>query len=321
MEERKYPLICTRGVVVFPNQEVVIDVGRPKSMASVENAQENFEDQVVLFSQKQIDIENPSVDDIYQMGVLCEIRHVRRFDKFLRVKFKGLERVRLVELQQDESEMGLVEVVESQKQDETEEVALVRMLAEAFESMNSGQKFLTKELMLDLSKGIGASQLSDKSIQMFPLSLERKQEYIETLGINDRLVMLLQDIENEKKMAEVEKKINETVKEKIDQGQKEYYLREKMHAIKEELGDVVPTDKDAEGIRRRLEENPYPEYIKNKVKEELMRYETLPQASGETGVIKTYIDWLMDLPWWQETQDNEDLNQAQEILDADHYGL
>lgn len=321
MEERKYPLICTRGVVVFPNQEVVIDVGRPKSMASVENAQENFEDQVVLFSQKQIDIENPSVDDIYQVGVLCEIRHVRRFDKFLRVKFKGLDRVRLLDLQQDESEMGLVEVVESQKQDETEEVALVRMLAEAFESMNSGQKFLTKELMLDLSKGIGASQLSDKSIQMFPLSLERKQEYIETLGINDRLVMLLQDIENEKKMAEVEKKINETVKERIDQGQKEYYLREKMHAIKEELGDVVPTDKDAEGIRKRLEENPYPEYIKNKVKEELMRYETLPQASGETGVIKTYIDWLMDLPWWQETQDNEDLNQAQEILDADHYGL
>ena len=321
METRKYPLICTRGVVVFPNQEVVIDVGRPKSMASVENAQENFEDQVVLFSQKQIDIENPSVDDIYQVGVLCEIRHVRRFDKFLRVKFKGLERVRLLDVNHDISEMGQVELLDSQKQDETEEVALVRMLAEAFESMNSGQKFLTKELMLDLSKGIGADQLSDKSIQMFPLSLERKQEYIETLGINDRLVMLLQDIENEKKMAEVEKRINETVKDRIDQGQKDYYLREKMHAIKEELGDVVPTDKDAEAIRKRLDENPYPEYIKNKVKEELMRYETLPQASGETGVIKTYIDWLMDLPWWQETQDNEDLNQAQEILDDDHYGL
>ena len=321
MEEKKYPLICTRGVVVFPNQEVVIDVGRPKSMASVENAQENFEDQVVLFSQKQIDTENPTLDDIYHVGVLCEIRHVRRFDKFLRVKFKGLERVQLVELSEEECEMGQVKVLESEHQEETEEVTLVRMVANAFETMNSGQKFLTKDLMLDLSRGIGASQLSDKTIQLFPLSLERKQQYMETLGINDRLVMLLQDIENEKQMAEVEKKINETVKERIDQGQKDYYLREKMHAIREELGDVVPADKDAEAIRKRLEENPYPEYIKNKVKEELMRYETLPQASGETGVIKTYIDWLMDLPWWQETSDNEDLNEAEKILNEDHYGL
>ena len=322
MEEKKYPLICTRGVVVFPNQEVVIDVGRPKSMASVENAQENFEDQVVLFSQKQIDIENPSREDIYEVGVLCEIRHVRRFDKFLRVKFKGLERVRLNNLEQEElSEMASVEILESVHQDETEEVTLVRMIANAFETMNSGQKFLSKDLMLDLSRGIGASQLSDKTIQLFPLSLERKQQYMETLGINDRLVMLLQDIESEKQMSEVEKKINETVKERIDQGQKEYYLREKMHAIREELGDAVPADKDAENIRKRLEENPYPEYIKNKVKEELMRYETLPQASGETGVIKSYIDWLMDLPWWQETEDNEDLNEAEKILNEDHYGL
>ncbi|MDO4480129.1 MAG: endopeptidase La, partial [Erysipelotrichaceae bacterium] len=146
-------------------------------------------------------------------------------------------------------------------------------------------------------------------------------QYLETLGINDRLEMLLQDIEKEKKMTEVEQKINETVKERIDQSQKDYYLREKMHAIKEELGDIVQQDKDIENIRKRLEENPYPDYIKAKVKDELSRYEMLPMASGETGIIKTYIDWLMDLPWWQETKDNEDLNLAQSILDEDHYGL
>lgn len=133
--------------------------------------------------------------------------------------------------------------------------------------------------------------------------------------------MLLQDFEKEKKMSEVEKKINDTVKERIDQGQKDYYLREKMHAIREELGDIVEADKDADSIRKRLEENPYPEYIKEKVKEELMRYEMLPQASGETGVIKTYIDWLVELPWWQTTEDNENLDSAQQILDEDHYGL
>jgi ATP-dependent Lon protease len=230
--------------------------------------------------------------------------------------------VRLEKVSVDEnSELADVEILSSQRQDETEEVALVRIIANAFENMHPGEKFMSKELMIELSKGVGADLLSDKAVQAFPLPTERKQEYLETLGINDRLTMLLQDMEKEKKMSEVEKKINETVKERIDQGQKDYYLREKMHAIREELGDVVEQDKDADNIRKRLEENPYPESIKQKVKDELVRYEMLPQASGETGVIKTYIDWLMDLPWWQTTTDNEDLNSVQAILDEDHYGL
>ena len=121
--------------------------------------------------------------------------------------------------------------------------------------------------------------------------------------------------------SEIENKINEKVKERLEESQKEYYLREKMRAIKEELGDVADTEKDVESIRRRLAEEPYPQNIKDKVSEELARYEMLPAASGETGVIKTYIDWLMALPWWQETKDNEDLQAASDILDEDHYGL
>lgn len=133
--------------------------------------------------------------------------------------------------------------------------------------------------------------------------------------------MLVEDMNKEKKMNEMEQRINQTVKERIDQGQKDYYLREKMHAIREELGDESTTDKDAEKIRKQLDENPYPENIREKVLEELARYETLPISSGETGPIKTYIDWLMNLPWWQQTEDNEDLGEVQKILDEDHYGL
>ena len=322
MTVKTYPLICTRGVIIFPDQEVVIDVGRPASLAAIENAQDNHGDLICLFSQKRMEEENPGADDLYQVGTLCEIRHVRRFDKFVRVKFRGLERVRLVKMEETQtSDMAEVEVIPSQKQDETEEVALVRMVAAAFEQMHPGEKFMSRELMMELSRGVGAEALSDKAVQGFPLDAARKQEYLETPGVNDRLVMLLQDMEKEKKMAEVEKRINETVKERIDQGQKDYYLREKIHAIKEELGDVAEIDKDVESIRKRLEENPYPDYIKAKVKDELSRYEVLPPASGETGVIKAYIDWLMELPWWQLTEDNEDLNDAQKILDEDHYGL
>lgn len=322
MTLKTYPLICTRGVIIFPDQEVVIDVGRPASLAAIENAQDNHGDLICLFSQKRMDLEDPGMDDLYEVGTLCEIRHVRRFDKFIRVKFRGLERVGLKKwVDNGTSDMGEVELIPNQRQDETEEVALVRMIAQAFEQMHPGEKFMSKELMMELSRGVGADVLSDKAVQGFPLATERKQEYLETPGINDRLVMLLQDMEKEKKMSEVEKKINETVKERIDQGQKDYYLREKIHAIKEELGDVAEIDKDVENIRKRLDENPYPEYIKAKVREELSRYEILPPASGETGVIKAYIDWLMELPWWQVTKDNEDLNDAQKILDEDHYGL
>lgn len=317
-----YPLVCTRGVILFPEQEIVIDVGREPSLKAIENAQDNYEDKVVLFSQIDLQINDPTIEDIYQVGTLCEIRHVRRFDNFLRIKFKGLDRVKLVSWQEGSlSDIAQVDILHSYRQDEMEEVALVRMIANEFDSLGNAEKFLSKELIIELSKGIGADLLSDRAIQAFPLSTERKQKYLETLGINDRLEMLLADMEKEKKMSEVEQKINETVKERIDQGQKDYYLREKMNAIREELGDIASQDQDAEKIRKRLEENPYPEYIKKKVLEELQRYEMLPMASGETGVIKNYIDWLMDLPWWQETQDNEDLNEAQRILDEDHYGL
>lgn len=317
-----YPLVCTRGVVILPGQDIVIDVGREVSLKAVDNAQDNYEGKVILVSQKDVSVEDPGQEDLFGVGTLCEIRHIRRFENFMRVKFRGLHRAQLSQMEKSANgDLIQVDLLQSIRQDETEEQALVRMIIDSFEKSSNLDKFLPKDVIMELSRGIGADQLSDKSVAVLPLALERKQTYLETLGINDRLEMLIQDLEKEKEMDEVEKRINETVKKRIDQGQKDYYLREKLTAIKEELGDVVEQDKDAENIRQRLENNPYPETIKKKVKDELSRYEMLPMASGETGIIKTYIDWLMDLPWWQETTDIKDLNQAQAILDVDHYGL
>ena len=317
-----YPLVCTRGVVILPGQDIVIDVGREVSLKAVDNAQDNYEGKVILVSQKDVSVEDPGQEDLFGVGTLCEIRHIRRFENFMRVKFRGLHRAQLSQMEKSANgDLIQVDLLQSIRQDETEEQALVRMIIDSFEKSSNLDKFLPKDVIMELSRGIGADQLSDKSVAVLPLALERKQTYLETLGINDRLEMLIQDLEKEKEMDEVEKRINETVKKRIDQGQKDYYLREKLTAIKEELGDVVEQDKDAENIRQRLENNPYPETIKKKVKDELSRYEMLPMASSETGIIKTYIDWLMDLPWWQETTDIKDLNQAQAILDADHYGL
>lgn len=318
----RYPLVCTRGVIVFPNQEIVIDVGRAKSCHAVEAAQEQYQGQVVLAAQRDLTVEDPDVNDLYSFGTLCQIKHIRRMDGYLRVKFRGVKRVALHTVVNDENMMVVdAEVKEDIHQDAMEEVALVRKIAKQFEEIESVSQTIPKEMINELAKGVSAQQLADQICQLFPFTLERREELLETLGINDRLYMILQEIESEKELSQIENRINDKVKTRIEEGQKEYYLREKMRVIKEELGDVPDTEKDVDAIRKRLEENPYPETIKAKVKDELSRYEMLPAASGETGVIKTYIDWLMDLPWWQESKDNEDLNKASEILDADHYGL
>lgn len=316
------PLVCTRGVIVFPNQEVIIDVGRDKSTHAVEEAQENYQSQVILVAQRDLALENPEVNDLYSFGTLCQIKHIRRMDGYLRVKFKGLERAVINTILNDDEMMNAtVEIQSDIAQDSMEEVALVRKIAKQFEEIEAVSQAIPKEMINELAKGVSAPQLADQISQLFPFTLEKRQELLETLGVNDRLYLILQEIESEKELSLIENKINDKVKNRIEEGQKEYYLREKLRAIKEELGDVPDTDKDVDAIRRRLEENPYPEAIKEKVREELSRYEMLPSASGETGVIKTYIDWLMELPWWQESTDNEDLNQANAMLDEDHYGL
>ena len=322
MNTKTYPMICTRGVIVFPGQDLVIDVGRTNSLKAIENAQDNYNDRICMFAQENQESENPSLDDIYKVGVLCEIRHIRRFDKFLRVKFRGIERVRLKSFEEGNlSELVEVEMMPSEPQNQAEQVALMRLVSSAFEKMRPGEKFMSRDIMGDLSKGISPSTLSDKAAQIFPMSPERKQAYLETVGINDRLMMLLEDIEKEKQLTEVEKRINETVKERIDQNQKDFYLREKISALQDQLTDGSAPGKEGDQIRKRLQENPYPEVIKKKVLEELVRYENLPMASGETGTIKTYIDWLLDVPWWQQTQDNEDLENVESILEEDHFGL
>ena len=316
------PLVCTRGVVVFPNQEVIIDVGREKSTRAVEEAQEKYESQVVLVAQRDLALEEPDVNDVYSYGTLCQIKHIRRMDGYLRVKFRGMQRVELHTIINDEALMSVTAEIKTDiAQDPMEEVALVRKIAKQFEEIEAVSQTIPKEMINELAKGVSAPMLSDQIAQLFPFTLEKRQELLETRGVNDRLYLILQEIESEKELSQIENKINDKVKTRIEESQKEYYLREKMRAIKEELGDVPDTDKDVDAIRKRLEENPYPDSIKDKIRDELSRYEMLPAASGETGVIKTYIDWMMDLPWWQESRDNEDLNLASEILDADHYGL
>lgn len=316
------PVVCTRGVIVFPNNEIIIDVGRKKSVYALEEAQEHFQSQVMLVAQRDLALEDPRMDDLYEVGTICHIQHIRHMDGYLRVKFKGLERAKISSLEfTDEMVFGSVDPIVDVQTDVNEELALVRRIARQLENVEVLNQDLPKDMITKLAEGISATHLADQVAQIFPFSVESKQRILEAADVNDRLLYIIQEMENEKQINELDTLINDKVKQRLDENQREYYLREKLRAIKEELGDVADRESDTEEYRRMIAENPYPDAIKEKALEELSRYEMLPSASGESGVVKTYLDWLLNLPWWQESQDNEDLNRAQEILDEDHFGL
>lgn len=318
----RVPVVATRGIVVFPQQDIMIEVGRDKSIRAVEEAEEKFDGHVWLVCQKDIMVDNPAPSDLFAFGTLCKIKNIRRKEGFMRITFSGLQRASLISLS-DEGRlmMAAVQPEEDVVGDSLEEMALSRQMAREFEQIAGGSTNFPPEIIAQLTKGVQAPKLSDQFAQIFPLSVEKKQELLETLEVNARLMLIIQELEKEKQLSDIEQSINEKVKERIDESQKEYYLREKLRAIKEELGDVSNQADDSEELRRMIEENPYPEAIKNKAREELARYEMLPAASGEAGVVRTYLDWLLNLPWYEETADNEDLNLVQQRLNEDHYGL
>lgn len=321
-EKTLYPLVCTRGVIVYPLQEIIIDVGRSESVEAIKESQKGYDSTIVLVAQTDMLTDEPDIEALYSYGTLCKIKEVRTKDGYLRVKFEGISRVRLDKnIDNKDFFLTSVETIKDVVQDSSEEFMLAKKITRYIEEIESLNQNLPKEMIELFSKGMSAKQLVDQIAQFLPFSFEVRQAILETRGINDRMLIALQEIESEKQLSKIDEKIDEIVKERIEENQKEYYLREKIRAIKEELGDVVDTDKDIEAIRKRLDENPYPENIKNKVIEELSRFEMLPSASGESGVIKAYIDWVMDLPWWEESKDNDDLTNAAAILDADHFGL
>ena len=214
-----------------------------------------------------------------------------------------------------------VTILEDEVGDRNEEVALVRKATSYFEKARRSMPNIPLDSINRLTSGVSASVLADTIGQYLPVEFTQKQKILETINVNERLLLVISSIESEKVINEIEESINRKVRESIDENQREYYLREKLRAIKEELGDSVPKEDDAESIREELQKNPYPQYVKDKIEEELRRFETMPAASAESNVVRTYIDWMLKVPWYQETKDVEDIQKVEDVLNADHYGL
>ncbi len=316
------PVVCTRGLIVFPGQDVMIEVGREKSVNAVNESLKSFDSMVYIVTQRNIMVDDPGEDDLYRVGTLCKIKIVRRKDVTLRVTFTGVKRAASRALSfRDDMVMGEIELLDDIIGDREEELTLVKQIVAEFERVSNLSNNLPHDIISQFTKGVSAAALTDQFAQYFPFDTAVKQDLLESVVVNERINRIIAELQKQRHMSELEAAINEKVKDHIDDSQREYYLREKLRAIREELGDAANGADDIEQMRSQIENEPYPEHVKQKAREELRRYEMLPQGSGEASVARSYLDWLLNVPWYRQTEDNEDLKAVQKTLDDDHYGL
>ena len=320
------PLIITRGLVTFPGCPATIEAARTPTLAALELTKD-FDNNILVVSQIDPSIDNPTKDDIYMVGTFCRVISVTPLKDYTRVRVDPRFRVKLTlvaSYEKDNPDSSFIASYEEIKDilgDRTEEEALIRSIINELEQMSDVLDTLPKSFINQLSKGVSSIHLTNLLGYNMPLSIKEKQDILETDNVNDRLEMLLKAINKEKAIREVDRTITNRIKESTEKTQREYILREKLKAIRTELGEDEDASDSESKILERLENNPYPENIKAKVKSELKRYQMMPSASLESSIIRNYIDTLMDLPWYQSTTDNDDLKHAREILDEDHYGL
>ncbi|MBR5754767.1 MAG: LON peptidase substrate-binding domain-containing protein, partial [Erysipelotrichaceae bacterium] len=316
-----YPLLCTRGAVIFPMQDLAVEVGRQVSIDAV-NYANAYNSNIVIVSQKDLQVDNPGPDDVYNVGTICRIKTSRERDDHLKVIFSGITRCRIVKhfIKDDVNFVEVEEIYDVVENEDEIEIITKKALAEfnVIAQKYSRPGFPIRQLTVFDSAL--ASVLADTFAQIYVQNIEDKQLFLEENNINNRVQMMLTHIDKERNMDMIEQEINEKVKESIEDGQRDYYLREKLKAIKDELGGSDGSS-DIDDLREKVENEPYPENVKAKAREEFKRYEMLPPTTGETGIIRTYLEWLLNVPLYQKSEDNEHLEDASRILDEDHYGL
>lgn len=316
------PLLITRGMVLFPNQSQSIEAGRPFSVAAIEAAKIDGNDLILVSSQKSPEIDEPSTQDIFMVGTICRMSNITSLKRYTRLKVLPIARVLITEIKKNgDTWSAKAEKLEDIIGDHKTEVALVRNIITSLEGMQAVTNRLPREVVGQLSKGVAASDIADILANLLPMPVDQKQKVLETLELNERLKMVLDAVNEEKEIADIDKHLQEEVRKSAEKNQREYFLREKLKAIKTELGENPESTDSEESLLKRLESGQYPDHVKTKVRAELKRGEMMPSSSLEASLIKAYVELMLDLPWWQRTSDNDDLQNVQYILDEDHYGL
>ncbi len=318
------PAIAVRGLVPLPNNEFKIEVGRPNSVLALDASEKMYSGNIILLVQKDANVANATPEDVELVGALAKVTlKLKLPNNNYRVKFKVTNRIKVTEYSSvDPYFVVAYEKIASVMANDEREAALVKNVAS--EIASAGQTLFQSpdEIARLIQNGTNADVLSDVIAYQLKLSGNlSKYRYLEEPVVAQRLDMILQDIERERQIVEIENKINKDVKKSIDDSQKEYYLREKMRAIQNELGDKARQEEDVEKLRKALEDAHLPKGIYDKAMNELQKYASLSNQMAESGVIRSYLDWIIDLPWYKASEDNNDLKDVAEKLDKNHYGL
>lgn len=312
-----------RGMVLFPNNGAHIDIGRDKSVAALEECLAHGR-QIMLSVQKDVEVEDPKREDVYEIGTVCQVQHVTKLNNgIMRAQIEGLYRARILDFRDDGLFIEVdVEEIEEDKTDTKEIQALIRACISKFEDWVKLSHKIPPEVMIAVNVAMDdGGILCNEVTNHLNCKYQDKQEILGIVDLKSRLEALYKLLLQEVEIMELENKIVFDVNKQMNKIQKEYYLREQIKAINKELGEDDEIAEAIEEYRQKMKEHTYPEYVTEALEKELKRLERTNPASPEMGVIQNYIEWVLDLPWDIENQETIDVKEAQKTLDKHHYGL
>ncbi len=320
----KLPLLPLRGIVVFPTMVVPLDVGRPKSIAAIEQATMG-DNRILLVAQKDSKLEDPQADELYETGVIAEVKQLLRLpgNNSVRVLVEGKERAGLEAIVEEEPCLvAQAQLLETETDtDPLELEALRRICLDYFQRYVKWSKKLPPEVFSSVETVEDPGLLSDLIASHLTVKVPHRQQLLELADSGQRLQALAGILSRELELLELENKIQGRVRKQMERIQKEYFLREQLKAIQKELGEGDDREEELAEYRKKMEKARLPKAVQKKAEKELKRLSKMPTMSAEAVVVRTYLDCLLDLPWQKKTRDRLDLKLAQQILDEDHWGL
>ncbi len=316
------PVLALRDVVVYPHMVIPLFVGREKSIRCLEAAMDN-DKQIFLVAQKDAGVDEPEADDIYTVGTIATILQLLKLpDGTVKVLVEGSVRGEIESYKQSEPFfVANVDKLTDEEIDESEQEVLIRSAVSQFEGYVKLNKKIPPEVLTSLNGIEDAARLADTMAAHMPLKLTEKQKVLEMQGVNERLEYLMALMEGEIDLLQVEKKIRTRVKKQMEKSQREYYLNEQMKAIQKELGELDDAPDEFEALSKKIADAKMPKEAEDKAKAELQKLKMMSPMSAEATVLRSYIEWLTNVPWNKRSPVKKDLSRAESVLNEDHYGL
>ena len=321
-ETSTYPVLPLRDIVVFPHMIVPLFVGREKSINALEDVMQE-DKQVFLATQKNAGVDDPSYDDVFEIGTIGTILQLLKLpDGTVKVLVEGTQRAKIRKyLDNDKFFEAEAEKIEDSGEDNQEQKALSRAVVTQFEQYIKLNKKIPPEVLVSVNQIDDASKLADTIASHIAVKIQEKQELLELSSVSERLEKIFSHMEGEIGVLQVEKRIRNRVKRQMEKTQREYYLNEQMKAIQKELGDNEDGGDELAELSEKIAKTKFSKEAREKATGELKKLRNMSQMSAEATVVRNYLDWMLSIPWKKRSRVKKDLNIAQNILDRDHHGL